>query len=95
MRFTYRPSGPFSLAAVNWWLQGFPAGDPPPEGDDLTWAFLSDEGEPVAVHLRQTRTQVVADVVEGGGDPDRLRAQVARMLSLDVDADAFEAVEDP
>jgi DNA-3-methyladenine glycosylase II len=95
VRFTYRPTGPFSLAAVNWWLQGFPADDPPPAGDDLVRAFLSDEGEPVVVHLRQTPTQVVADVVEGGGDRSRLRAQIARLFSLEVDAEGFVAVDDP
>jgi DNA-3-methyladenine glycosylase II len=95
MRFTYQPPGPFSLAASKRFLAGFPAGDPPPEGDDLLWAFLSDEGEPVAVRLRQTASRVTAEVVEGGGDLGRLRVQVVRMLSLDVDGRPFEAIEDP
>ena len=94
-RFTFRPSGAFSLDAARSFLERFPVADSPVAGDDLVWAFLSDEGEPVAVHLRQTATQVVADVVEGTGDHDRLRAQVARMLSLDVDAAPYEAIEDP
>ena len=42
MRFTFTPSGPFSLAAAKRFLLGFPAGDPPPDGDGLVWAFLSD-----------------------------------------------------
>ena len=95
MRFTFTPSGPFSLAAAKRFLLGFPAGDPPPDGDGLVWAFLSDEGEPVAVRVRQTASRVTAEVLEGAGDAQRLRAQVARMLSLDVDGRPFEAIDDP
>lgn len=94
MRFTYRPQGAFSLAAARAWLGGFAGADPPP-GDDFTWAFLSDEGEPVAVRLRQGRSAVTAEVVEGTGDRDRLRAQVARMLSLDHDGRPYDAIADP
>jgi DNA-3-methyladenine glycosylase II len=94
-RFTYRPSGAFSLVAAKRWLGGFAGGDPPPEGNGLLWPFLSDEGEPVVVRVRQTPTQVVADVVEGAGDPGRLRTQVARLLSLDHDGRPYEAIDDP
>jgi DNA-3-methyladenine glycosylase II len=94
--FTYRPSGAFSLAAAKAFLNGFPAGDPPPGGDDdLVWAFLTDEGEPAAVRVRQTARAVVADVIEGDVDRDRLRAQVGRLLSLDVDGAPYEAIEEP
>jgi DNA-3-methyladenine glycosylase II len=92
-RFRYRPSGAFSLAAAQAWLGGF-AGADQPEADGFVWAFLSDEGEPVAVRLRQATT-VTAEVVAGAGDPERLRAQVARILSLDHDARPYEAIDDP
>ena len=38
---------------------------------------------------------MTAEVLEGAGDAQRLRAQVARMLSLDVDGRPFEAIDDP
>jgi DNA-3-methyladenine glycosylase II len=94
-RFTYRPSGPFSLAAAKRFLDGFPGGDPPPEGEDLVWAFLSDEGEPVAVRVQQKPKQVAAEVVVGDVDEGRLRAQVARLLSLHVDGEPYEELDDP
>jgi DNA-3-methyladenine glycosylase II len=94
MRFTYRPKGAFSLAASQRWLYGFAAADQP-EAEDFVWAFLSDEGEPVAVRLRQSASAVTAEVSEGTGDRDRLRAQVARILSLDHDGRPFDELDDP
>jgi DNA-3-methyladenine glycosylase II len=91
LRFTYRPQGAFSLAASQRWLYGFAAADQP-EADDFVWAFLSDEGEPVAVRLSGN---VRAEVVEGTGDPSRLRAQIARMLSIDHDGRPYDELDDP
>jgi DNA-3-methyladenine glycosylase II len=93
-RFTYRPQGEFSLAASQRWLYGFAATDQP-EANDFVWAFLSDEGEPVAVRLRQGRSAVTAEVVEGGGERPRLRAQVARILSLDHDGRPYDDIDEP
>ncbi|MET0665886.1 MAG: hypothetical protein ABW008_10025, partial [Acidimicrobiales bacterium] len=97
-RFVFRPVGAFSLAAAKAFvgrLAPFMRPEAAAEvGDDgLILAFLSDDGRPVAVRLHQTAERVVADVLEGDGG-DGLRDQVARILSLDIDAGPYEAIED-
>ncbi|HEY5887365.1 MAG TPA: hypothetical protein VIT24_06550 [Acidimicrobiales bacterium] len=97
-RFVFRPVGAFSLAAAKAFVASFAPFMGPEagaeDGDDcLVLAFLSDDGRPVAVRLHQTAERVVADVLEGDGG-DGLRAQVARILSLDTDAGPYEAIED-
>ncbi len=94
-RFTFRPSGAFSLVEAKRFLVGFPSCDTPPEGDDVVWGLLSDEGEPVAVRIRQSPAQITVEVVEGSVVPGRLRAQVARMLALDHDGRPFDALDVP
>jgi DNA-3-methyladenine glycosylase II len=94
-QFTFRPSGSFSLAEAKRFLTSFPSADTPAEGEDVDWAFLSDEGEPVAIRVRQARTQVTVDLIDGTGDLDRLRAQVARMFALDHDGRPYDAIDEP
>jgi DNA-3-methyladenine glycosylase II len=86
--------GPFSLAASTRFLEGFtPAryrGSP--DGGSLRMAFpVEGTGETVAVAVRQEADgAVLADV--GPARSERVAAQVARILSLDVDGSGFTAV---
>jgi DNA-3-methyladenine glycosylase II len=57
--------------------------------DRLTLAFRLDQSfEAVAVQLRETQDCVIADVT-GTRDAERVAQQVARMLGLDADGDAW------
>jgi DNA-3-methyladenine glycosylase II len=87
--FTIEPRGPFSLAAAAEFWAGFPpAGQPDAaDGPVLRLAFLLDSLDGAdGVALRQRDGGVSADA------PDALRAQVERILSLDVDGTGFEQV---
>jgi DNA-3-methyladenine glycosylase II len=91
--FELVPEGPFSLAAAKGFLEGFaPAGHRPAEDGHLHLAFVPD-GEEAAggVCLRQPDGVVVGEVF-GGADPEAVRDQVARILSLDVDGRGFPEV---
>lgn len=100
------PRGRFSLAASARFLEGFApaAHGGADEAGVLPMAFPLAEAAhsggtggtpswaPVGVAVRQERDgTVVADVV-GGGDPDVMAGQLARVLSLDVDGSGFGAV---
>lgn len=97
--FSLLPRGPFSLAASTRFLEGFaPAAYR--GGDDrvLRLAFVADPAfrlggrEQVAgVALRAEGDRVIGEV-SGGADPESVRAQVARILSLDIDGRGFPAV---
>ena len=88
------PQGPYSLSASARFLEGFtPAAH---EGADdeghLHLAFcVEGEWAPVGVCLRETGSAVTAEVW-GAADPKAVRAQLARILSLDVDGSQFTAV---
>jgi DNA-3-methyladenine glycosylase II len=92
-RFELVPRGPFSLAASAAFLEGFaPAAHRGGEPGHLHLAFVPDGGEAAAgVCLRQPDTNVVGEVF-GEADPAAVRAQVARILSLDVDGTDFPDV---
>jgi DNA-3-methyladenine glycosylase II len=93
--FTIEPAGPFSLReSVEF---GFGQRHREAYGGLMRLAFVADElaGEPyggsVGVVVRQ-EGEVIHAEVQGdlaGGDLDRVQAQVARALSLDVDARPF------
>jgi DNA-3-methyladenine glycosylase II len=94
--FDLVPIGPFSLAASAAFLEGFsPAAYRGAEVGHLHLAFVPD-GEEVAagVCLRQPEGAdgVVAGEVFGDADPEAVRDQVARILSLDVDGSGFPDV---
>ncbi len=91
---TLTPRGPFSLAAGSRFIEGFaPAGrDAVPVDGPLRFAFpVEGTGLTAGVALTQSDDGVVhADVV--GKESPQLVAQVARLLSLDVDGSGFPAV---
>jgi DNA-3-methyladenine glycosylase II len=86
--------GPFSLAESTRFLEGFtPARYRGSPGDGrLRLAFSVDgAGETVGVSVRQDGDGAVLAVVDGDV-PDRLPAQLARILSLDVDGAGYPDV---
>jgi 3-methyladenine DNA glycosylase/8-oxoguanine DNA glycosylase len=86
--------GPFSLAASSGFLEGFPPAGYRGSTDDeiLRLAFpMAGTGAAVGVSVRQEPDgAVLADV--DGDVPDGLAAQVARILSLDVDGSGYPDV---
>ena len=89
--FELKPKGPFSLAASAAFLKGFsPAAHQASDADGhLHLAFVPDGEEAAAgVCLRQPDEPVVGEVF-GDADPEAVREQVARILSLDVDGAGF------
>jgi DNA-3-methyladenine glycosylase II len=90
-QITIQPRGPFSLRAAASF--GFGQRDATPDGDAMNLAFALDDLEHHAgVTLRQDADGVVRGEVEGGGDLELVRDQVARILSLDADGEAWMAV---
>jgi DNA-3-methyladenine glycosylase II len=103
MELTIVPRGPFSLAAASRFLGSWEASAGRPEGPpgEERLAFTLDDGRgSVTVGLTQpapaeVRVRVLA--AAGEVDPETLRHQVTRVLSLDGDGDAWAAVgeQDP
>ena len=88
-----KPRG-FSLRAAADFYAGFTPGSGMAIAatDRLTLAFRLDRTfEAVAVELRETAHSLIAEVV-GTGDATLLSAQVARMLGLEADGDAWHEV---
>ena len=93
-RFELVPQGPFSLAASAAFLEGFsPAAHRAADAEGhLHLAFVPDGEETAAgVCLRQPDEPVLGEVF-GDADPEAVREQVARILSLDVDGAGFPDV---
>jgi DNA-3-methyladenine glycosylase II len=92
-RFELVPRGPFSLAASAAFLEAFvPAAHRGGEPGHLHLAFVPDGEEAAAGGcLRQLDAGVVGEVF-GEADPDAVRDQAARILSLDVDGAGFPDV---
>jgi DNA-3-methyladenine glycosylase II len=93
-RFTITPAGPFSLAASTRFLEGFaPAGYAGKGSGHLDLAFpVERDWHTAGVHLEQRESGRLAGEVVGEADPDAVKSQVARILSLDVDGGGFEEV---
>jgi DNA-3-methyladenine glycosylase II len=90
--FVLQARGFYSLAASTRFLEDFaPAALAPPASDHTHWAFTPDDGESVAGVCLRPRDGGVAVEAFGSDDP-ALEAQVARILSLDVDATGFAEV---
>lgn len=92
-RFTLTPLGPYSLAASARFLEGFvPAAYTSAEAGHFHLAFVADGSSAVAgVCIRDEGGTVVVEVV-GDAEPEVVRDQVARILSLDVDGRGFTTV---
>lgn len=92
-RFALTPLGPYSLAASVRFLEGFaPAAYTGREAGHLHLAFIADGSGAVAgVCVRDEGGAVMVEVV-GDGEPEVVRDQVARILSLDIDGRDFPAV---
>jgi DNA-3-methyladenine glycosylase II len=84
-RFTITPRGPFDLARSIAFLEAWSAADQPPGQSALRFAFCPDhDWEPVGVTVTAQGSDV--HVTTTAPATDALRDQVARTLSLDVDA---------
>jgi len=91
--FTITPSGPFDLAAAAGFGFGPRAGAQTPAEPRMELAFCLDSLEGHAgVVLEQGADGVVRAEVEGSDDLEAVRRQVARVLSLDGDGEAFAAI---
>ncbi len=91
--FEIKPEGPYSFQASIRFLEGFaPAAYEGEGADHLRLAFVADGGEDVAGALVRSEGEVVTGEVYGEADPEVVKAQVARLLSLDVDGGGFGEV---
>jgi DNA-3-methyladenine glycosylase II len=101
--FTLAARGPFSLAASTRFLEGFtPAGYSEKADEPLELAFpVEGSWATAGVRVHGTSTGVAGEILYPAGPSPELaaavRAQVARILSLDVDGSGFPAVgeQDP
>lgn len=89
-------TGPFDLVASTRFLEGFaPAGRSGAAAEPglLRLAFPSDSGwEPVGAAVRQRDGNVTVELTGAVDDHDAVVAQVARILSLDIDGSGFADV---
>lgn len=93
--FRMRARGSYSLAAAARFTEGFPAGQGGGNGARLDLAFpVETAWTPVGVRITEDRTGLLADIVANPGalPLGRIRSQVERILSLDVDGTGFPAV---
>jgi DNA-3-methyladenine glycosylase II len=91
---TIVPAGPFSLRAAAGFGFGPNEGRPPPFDGAMRLAFPLDGGTGYAgvVCRQEQENGAVSLEIHGGGDPAVVSRQVARILSLDHDGDAFLAI---
>jgi DNA-3-methyladenine glycosylase II len=87
------PRGPFDLRLMAGFGFGPGTGQPEPREPVMRLAFCLDDLQGHAgVVLRQEADGVVRGAVEGDGEPDAVNAQLARILSLDHDGEAWMGV---
>ena len=92
-RFEIETVGPYSLEASVRFLEGFtPAAYEGSEPGPLHLAFVTDGGEEVAGVCVRAEGETVVGEVFGGADAGVVRAQIERILSLDVDGRGFPEV---
>jgi DNA-3-methyladenine glycosylase II len=96
--FSIKPRGPFALASAARFIAGWSPtnkGDREPDEGVVRLGFLVDDWSgDVGVVLRQDRDGTVrGEIVEStAADSGRIRAQAARILSLDHDATGYAAL---
>lgn len=91
----FRPRGDFLLAQSIRFLSGFVPlsyrGHQDDGGPALRLAYATErDWRPVAVRAQQTAAGNVSATITGDAAPDPARAQLERMLSLDIDASALD-----
>ena len=95
MKFRIPALGPFALSESIGFLEGFtPASSAEPvagSGHLHLALFVDGTDEPAGVCVQEARGGVAVEAATGG-PAEAVRAQVARILSLDVDATAFEDI---
>lgn len=92
-RFEIRPEGPYSFAQSIRFLEGFaPAAYEGSENETLRLAFASDDGESVAGVKVRPEEGVIVGEVYGYAEPELVKKQVARILSLDANGSGFTEV---
>ena len=94
-RFVLTPRGDFSIAEAIRFVQGFAPLSRGSEGDDhgdtLRLAFRADDDwRAVAIRARRSGAGRVAVTAVGAAEAGQVRTQVARMLSLDIDATSLD-----
>lgn len=90
--FRIKPEGPYSLSASIRFLEGFaPAAYERSGADTLRLAFIADGGAVAGVQMKPDGEAVLGEVY-GEADPESVREQVSRILSLDMDGSGFEEV---
>ena len=92
--FRMRTRGPFSLAAAARFTEGFPAGRATTVPDSIS-AFPAEGAWTTAgVRVTEDRSGLLAEIVAnpGAAPAARIREQVERILSLDVDGTGFPAI---
>jgi DNA-3-methyladenine glycosylase II len=90
-----RARGPFSLTAAARFTEGFPAGQGGGHNARLDLAFPAEnDWTTVGVRVTADCTELLADIVANPGalPLERIRSQIERILSLDVDGTGFQAV---
>lgn len=91
-RFELHPQGLYALAASARFLEGFvPASYDGAASGHLHLAFVADDGAMAGVCVHEEGGGVVGEVI-GDADAGVVRAQVARILSLDLDGGGFPKV---
>ena len=92
-RFRIQPQGPYSLAASVGFLEGFaPAAYEGDGSGHLHMAFVVDGAESTVGVCVREEGGVILGQVHGDADPEAVRSQVERILSLDVDGSEFIGV---
>ncbi len=90
---TITPDGSFSLAAAASFGFGPNTGRPKPDGASMSLAFVADDlAHHAAAFVTQDADAVLTCRVFGEADPDRVVAQVRRVLSLDQSGSAWAEV---
>src|SRR3954447_18771133 len=85
-RLTIDPRGPFDLSRSIGFLEEWPVTQRPAEGSVLRFSFCAEhDWRPVGVRVSQRDRRVDIDTTGPGGALEDVPAQVARILSLDVD----------
>ena len=91
--FEIYPEGPYSLAASAKFLEGFaPAAYEGSEAGYLHLTFVADGGEDAVGVCVRSEGEAIVGELSGGADPEIVRWQVERILSLDVDGSGFSDV---